>query len=96
MTVQVSSPSRPGVGVQTHVPWGRRPHPRAAPPRGPPPSGGHVTCPDGLFQAGAPLPLQEALVVARVPVHPGLGSAHPHPDTGPVLQRDALADVALH
>ena len=76
--------------MQAHFPWGRCPHPQGRPTRGP------ITCPNGLLQAGAALPLQEALVVAGVPVHLGLGSAHPHPDVGPVLQRDALADVALH
>ena len=55
-----------------------------------------ITCPDGLLQAVIPLSPEETVVVAGVPVHLGLGSAHPHPDAGAVLQRDTLPDVALH
>ena len=55
-----------------------------------------VTCPDGLLQAVVPLSLEKSVVIAGVPLHPGLGSTHPHPDAGPVLQWDAFPDVALH
>lgn len=56
----------------------------------------HVTCPDGLLQAVVPLSLEKSVVIARVPVHLSLGATHPHPDAGPVFERNTLPDIALH
>lgn len=44
-----------------------------------------LTCSDGLLQGVVPLSLEKLVVIARVPLHLGLGPTHPHPDAGPVL-----------